>query len=134
MTNEETRLKFLEWFKGKYPLEYYYFLKIESNLDKLYSSKYIGLHEGEFAEISLNMRKTDRNKYNLIADPFTALFIGSSFKTMMDEFYHSMESVIYDTVQKEIERRFNNKCPYCNILNLADSNFCNECGTSIESN
>jgi hypothetical protein len=94
MDNEEIRLRFLQWFKRKYPQEYYYFHKIESNLDKLYSSKYIGLHDGEFAEVSLNIRKTHDNKYNLIADPFTALFIGSSCKIMMDEFYASMESII----------------------------------------
>jgi hypothetical protein len=59
MPSEESRKKFTDWFRKNYPQEYYFFHKIESNLDKLYSTKHLGLHEGEFAEISINVQKRE---------------------------------------------------------------------------
>lgn len=131
MPSEEARRKFTNWFKKNYPEEYYFFHKIESNLDKLYLGKHLGLHDGEFAEISLNIQKLEGDKYHLTADPFTSIFLGSACKTMMDEFANNMESIISDRVQKEFENRFSLKCPDCSLLNLTDSRYCNECGTTL---
>jgi hypothetical protein len=78
------------------------------------------LHNGEFAEISLNIRKSDGDRYHLTADPFTSIFLGSTCKTMIDEFSNNMEAIISDRVQKEFEERFSIKCPNCDIVNLAD--------------
>ncbi|MDN5846391.1 MAG: hypothetical protein L0H53_08975 [Candidatus Nitrosocosmicus sp.] len=130
MPNEVSR-KFTEWFKKNYPQEYYFFHKIETNLDKLYSSKHLGLHDGEFAEISLNIRKLEGDRYHLAADPFTPIFLGSTCKTMMDEFSNNMEAIISDRVQKEFENRFDLKCPNCDIANLTDSKYCNGCGIEL---
>ena len=133
MPNEVTRRKFTEWFKKNYPQEYYFFHKIETNLDKLYSSKHLGLHDGEFAEISLNIQKLEGDRYHLAADPFTSIFLGSTCKTMMDEFSNDMEAIISNRVQKEFEERFSIKCPKCDLVNLNDSKYCNGCGTDSKS-
>jgi hypothetical protein len=133
MPNEVTRRKFTEWFKKNYPQEYYFFHKIETNLDKLYSSKHLGLHDGEFAEISLNIQKLEGDRYHLAADPFTSIFLGSTCKTMMDEFSNDMEAIISNRVQKEFEERFSIKCPKCDLVNLNDSKYCNGCGTDLKS-
>ena len=133
MPSEESRRKFTDWFKKNYPQEYYFFHQIESNLDKLYSTKHLGLHEGEFAEISLNIQKLEGDKYHLAADPFTSIFLGLTCKTMMDEFTNNMESIASDRVQKEFENRFSLKCPNCSLVNLADSRYCNECGKDLKS-
>ncbi len=133
MPNEASRKNFTEWFKKNYPQEYYFFHKIESNLDKLYSSKHLGLRDGEFAAISLDIRKVDGDEYHLSADPFTSIFLGSTYKTMMDEFSNNMEAIISDRIQKEFEERFSIKCPNCDFANLTDSKYCNECGVDLKS-
>ena len=106
----------------------------ESNLDKLYSTKHLGLHEGEFAEISINVQKRDGGKHHLAADPFTSIFLGSICKTMMDEFANNMESIASDRVQKEFENRFGIKCLNCKVVNLKHSKYCNMCGSELSSN
>jgi len=134
MPSEEARRKFTDWFKKNYPQEYYFFHKIESNLDKLYSTKHLGLHEGEFAEISINVQKREGGKYHLAADPFTSIFLGSICKTMVDEFANNIESIASDRVQKEFENRFSIKCLNCKIVNLTHSKYCNMCGSELLSN
>ena len=134
MPNEASRKNFTEWFKKNYPQEYYFFHKIESNLDKLYSSKHLGLRDGEFAAISLDIRKVDGDEYHLSADPFTSIFLGSICKTMMDEFANNMESIASDRVQKEFENRFSIECLNCKVINLTDSKYCNTCGSELSSN
>lgn len=59
MPTEETRKKFIDWFKKLHPKEYYFFTMIESNLEKIYSTNHFGLHDGEYAQISLNVRKLE---------------------------------------------------------------------------
>ena len=134
MPSEEARRKFTDWFKKNYPQEYYFFHKIESNLDKLYSTKHLGLHEGEFAEIAINVQKREGGKYHLAADPFTSIFLGSICKTMMYEFANNIESIASDRVQKEFENRFSIKCLNCKIVNLTHSKYCNMCGSELLSN
>jgi hypothetical protein len=109
MPSEESKRKFTDWFRKNYPQEYYFFHQIESNLDMLYSTKHLGLHEGEFAEISLNIKKLEGDKYHLAGDPFTSIFLGITCKTMMDDFTNNMEAIISDRVQKEFENRFSIK-------------------------
>ena len=106
----------------------------ESNLDKLYSTKHLGLHEEDFAEISINVQKRDGGKHHLAADPFTSIFLGSMCKTMMDEFANNMESIASDRVQKEFENRFGIKCLNCKVVNLKHSKYCNMCGSELSSN
>ncbi len=106
----------------------------ESNLDKLYSTKHLGLHEEDFAEISINVQKREGGKYHLAADPFTSIFLGSICKTMVDEFANNIESIASDRVQKEFENRFGIKCLNCKIVNLAHSKYCNTCGSELSSN
>ncbi len=106
----------------------------ESNLDKLYSTKHLGLHEEDFAEISINVQKRDGGKHHLAADPFTSIFLGSMCKTMMDEFVNNMESIAFDRVQKEFENRFGIKCLNCKVVNLKHSKYCNMCGSELSSN
>ena len=69
----------------------------------------------------------------LAPDPFTSIFLGLTYKTMMDEFTNNMESIASDRVQKELENRFSLKCPNCSLVNLADSRYCNECGKDLKS-
>ncbi|MDQ3083475.1 MAG: hypothetical protein M3Q77_01515 [Thermoproteota archaeon] len=78
-------------------------------------------------------KKREGGKYHLAANPFTAIFLGSKCKAMMDEFANNMESNASDRVHKEFENRFSIKCPICKVVNLADSKYCNACGTVLSS-
>jgi hypothetical protein len=59
MPTEEIKEKFANWFKMNYPQEFHFFTTIESNLERIYSSNRFDLHDGEFAQISLNVRKIE---------------------------------------------------------------------------
>ncbi|WP_148685251.1 hypothetical protein [Candidatus Nitrosocosmicus hydrocola] len=133
MPTEELRKKFSNWFKKHYPQEYYFFSMIETNLEKIYSSKHLGLHDGEYAQISLYIKKLEGNKYHLAADPFTSLFLGSMCKTIMNEISNNMEAMISDRIQQELDNRIGNKCNDCGSINLIDAIYCNKCGKILES-
>lgn len=134
MPTEEIRKRFTNWFKKYYPQEYYFFSTIETNLEKIYSSKHLGLHDGEYAQISLNIRKMEGNKYHLAADPFTALFLGSTCKTIIDEISNNMDAMISNRIQQELDSRIGDKCNDCGSLNLTGARYCNKCGKILESN
>ncbi len=131
MPSENSRRQFTNWFKKTYPLEYYYFHKIESNVDQLYAHDDLALHEGEFAEISLNIRKSEDDKYQLAANPYTAIFLGSTFKTMMDEITNNIKSIVSKKIQEEFENNFSIKCSKCEKMNVSGSMFCNSCGSEV---
>lgn len=132
MPTEESRKKFIDWFKKYHPREYYFFSTIESNLEKIYASNHFGLHDEEYAPISLNIKKLEGNKYHLAADPFTALFLGSICKTIIDENSNNMEAAISNRIQQEFDNRIGSKCNDCDALNLADAKYCNQCGKILE--
>jgi len=134
MPTEESRKKFLDWFKKYHPKEHYFFTTIESNLGKIYSSDNFGLRDGEYAQISLNIRKLGEDKYHIIADPFTAVFLGSICKTIMDEISNNMESMISEQIQQEFDNRKGSKCKNCDCINPPDARYCNQCGNLLESN
>ncbi|TVP39993.1 hypothetical protein NARC_100055 [Candidatus Nitrosocosmicus arcticus] len=52
---------------------------------------------------------------------------------MMDEFTNNIESIASDRVQKEFENRFSIKCENYKIIHLADSKYCNSCGSALSS-
>ena len=119
MPSEHTRRQFANWFRKTYPQEFYFFHKIESNLAKLYSHDYLALDEDEFAEISLNIRKLQGDKYHLAANPYAAIFLGSLFKTIMEEFTSNIESIVSKKVQDEFENKLSTKCSKCENMNLS---------------
>ena len=132
MPSEHTRRQFANWFRKTYPQEFYYFHKLESNLAKLYSHDYLALNEDEFAEISLNIRKLQGDKYHLVANPYAAIFLGSLCKTIMEEFASNLESFISTKVQDEFEKKLSTKCSKCENMNLSGSGFCNLCGIRLD--
>lgn len=133
MPTEEIKEKFANWFKMNYPQEFHFFTTIESNLERIYSSNRFDLHDGEFAQISLNVRKIEGNKYHLAADPFTAIFLGATCKTVMDEIANKVKDVVYDCIQKEFDIRMSNMCLYCDSSNFTTARFCNQCGKKLKS-
>ncbi|MDR4489481.1 MAG: hypothetical protein R2685_01070 [Candidatus Nitrosocosmicus sp.] len=133
MPTEESRKKFIDWFKKYHCKEKVFFTMIESNLEKIYSKNQLGLHEEEYAQISLNIKKSKQDKYHLVADPFTVIFLGSTCKTIMDEISNNMEAIISDRIQQEFDDRMSSKCTDCNTPNLTDAKYCNQCGKILES-
>ena len=132
MPTEELRKKFTNWFKKSHPQEYYFFNTIEINLQKIYSSNYLNLHDGEYAEISLNVRKTEGDKYHLAVYSLTALFLGSTCKTIMEEITDNMDAIISDRVQKELEIALKVNVWTANALNLKTAKFCDQCGQNLD--
>ncbi|HET6588990.1 MAG TPA: hypothetical protein VFG45_02380 [Candidatus Nitrosocosmicus sp.] len=134
MPTEESRKSFINWFKKHHPREYYFFSAIESNIKKIHSSNHFGLHEGEYAPISLNIKKLEGNKYHLAADPVAALFLGTICKTIIDENSNNTEAIISDRIQQEFENRLSMKCNDCDAMNLTNAKYCNHCGKNLEIN
>lgn len=134
MPTEEIRKKFATWFKMNYPQEYHFFTMIESNLDDIYSSNRFDLHEGEFAQISLSVRKNEGNKYHLTADPFTSIFLGVTCKTIKDEISNYLINLVSDQIRREFDIRNSSRCVNCDASNLATAIFCNQCGKKLKSN
>jgi hypothetical protein len=133
MPSVDSRKKFIDWFKKYHHKEYYFFRTIESNLEKIYSTNHFGLHDGEYAQISLNIKKLEGDKYHLAADSFTAIFLGSTCKTIMDEISNNIEAIVSDRIQQEFGNRIGSKCNDCGALNLTDAKFCNQCGKNLKS-
>ena len=90
MPSENARRQFTSWFMKPYQ-ENYFFKKIESNLGKLYSTDYLALNDGEFAEISIQIRKLKGDKYHLTTNQYGAIFLGSLFKTFLEEFIRTRQ-------------------------------------------
>lgn len=133
MPTEELRKKFVVWFKKYHPKEYYFFSAIESNLEKVYVSNQFHLHEGEYAQISLNVKKMKDDKYTLAADPFTAIFLGSTCKTIMEEISNNLEAIVSDRIQTEFDNRMSSKCLDCDASNFTTAKYCNQCGKVLRS-
>ena len=132
MPSEYTRRQFTSWFKKIYPQEYCFFNKIESNLGKLYSNHYLALNDCEFAEISIQIRKLEGDKYHLASNQYGAIFLGSLFKTILEEFSSNMESIVSKKIKDEFESKLAIKCSNCENLNLSGSRYCNNCGTGLD--
>ncbi|KAA2283102.1 zinc-ribbon domain-containing protein [Candidatus Nitrosocosmicus agrestis] len=62
----------------------------------------------------------------------TAIFLGSTCKTIMEEITNNVDAIISDRVQKELENSFESKCMNCNALNLKTAKFCDQCGQNLD--
>lgn len=129
--NKINNTQFPQWFKNKYPQEYYFYTQIGSNLNKIFSHTPLELNVGEFEDIVLNVTKLGNSMYRLDTNGYGMIFLGSLGKTIIDEFNNNVETVISEAVRQEFDNRLSVKCSKCNNMNLAGSMFCSRCGSDV---
>jgi len=84
------------------------------------------------SEISIQIRKLEGDKYHLATNQYGAIFLGSLFKTILEEFNSNMESIVSKKIKDEFESKLAIKCSNCENLNLSGSRYCNNCGTGLD--